>query len=66
MRSARYPTRLLAVGLVFVVLGATQWIWFEPEEFGQGAVTGGVAVAIVAIGLIARGRSTHHSSSDID
>lgn len=63
---ATFPVRLLAVALTFVVLGAIQWIWFEPEEFGQGAVTGGVAVAIVAVGLIARGRSTHQSSSDID
>ncbi|MDH3189056.1 MAG: hypothetical protein OEM39_00200 [Acidimicrobiia bacterium] len=62
MRSKNAPVRLLAIALVFIVLGAVQWAWFDPKEFGQGAITGGIVVAIVAIFLIVRARPTHRST----
>jgi uncharacterized RDD family membrane protein YckC len=59
MRSERLPQRLLAVGLVFVVLGVIHVAWFNPKEYGQGAFIGGAVVVIVALVLMLRGRSTH-------
>jgi hypothetical protein len=34
-------------------MGAVQWAWFEPKAFGQGAVTGGIVVALIGIHLMA-------------
>jgi hypothetical protein len=58
MRSDGFAQRLLAIGLVFVVLGAIGWTWFDPRETGQGVLTVGVVAAIVALVLIRRDRST--------
>jgi hypothetical protein len=60
MRSDRLQ-RLLAVGLVFVALGAIQWIWFEPNEIGAGMFTGGALVAIAALVLMLRDRPADRS-----
>ena len=40
------------------MLGAIGWVWFEPAEFGQGALTGGVLVVLVAVAQTVRRRST--------
>lgn len=57
MRASDDLTRLAVIGAVFVVSGAIGWVWFEPAEFGQGALTGGVLVVLVAVVLMMRRRS---------
>lgn len=62
MRSEGRPLPMLVVPLIFIVLGATQWAWFGPEEFGQGAVTGGAIMVVISVILLVRGRSANRSS----
>lgn len=46
--------RLLAIGGTFVLLGLVGWLWMEPRQFGQGAFTGGLVVALMATVAMAR------------
>ena len=58
MRSEGFAQRLLAIGLVFVVLGAIGWAWIDPKGTGAGVLTVGIIAVIVALVLMHRGRST--------
>jgi hypothetical protein len=58
MRSVGFAQRLLAIGLVFVVLGAIGWAWVDPRGTGGGVLTVGIVAVVVALVLIRRGRST--------
>lgn len=50
---------LPAIGATFVVLGLIGWAWFDLREFGQGALTGGVLIVLVAVaGMARRGRAS--------
>ena len=57
MRSERFAQQLLVTGLVFVVLGAGGWAWFDQSGFSKGALTGGAVAVVVALVLLVRGRS---------
>ncbi len=61
MDRSRGSVRLLAIGLVFLVLPSAQWIWAASQGYGtnfaRGSFTGGVLVTGFALVWMYRERN---------